>query len=243
MTELYEFVIENTTLRYSSGKNDIIFNGKTYFAKPIVRNDISREFDNENASITLPLDLEPAPKFRDISSIKNIQVRIFKNNGIVLFIGKALSCNFDVEKGTGTLKLISTQGMMKTQVPSRTYGTACSFRLFDKNCKVDKTKYRLELEQDSFTTSSNYIKITSIQLTDDYSGGFVEAGDEQSYISSHLGNTITLAYSLNAIKDVDKIYIYKGCKKTLASCKYFDNEKNYGGFPFVPYKNVVTEGF
>lgn len=244
MRELYELTIGDEVLRYCSGEINIILNGNIYTKQAITRNEINKSIkDNEEAIIEIPYSLEPAPRYRIINPTKTVHVRILKENGVVMFIGKVLSCNFNIQKGTATLKLISIQGMMKSQIPSRTYGTGCSFRLFDANCKVNKEDYKLTIPKDNMVISADKMKITSSLLASNYTGGYIKFGEEQDYITSQDANTITLLYPMQTIDDANEINVYPGCKKTLIACRAFNNERNYGGFPFVPSKNVITEGF
>jgi len=242
MRELYEFRIGTEIFRYCSGEIDIVFGGNTYTKQAITRNEVSRSFENESAIIELPYHIEPAPRYRVINPTQSVSVKILKENGVVLFIGKILSCNFNIQKGVATFNIISLQGMMKTQIPSRTYGTGCSFRLFDANCKVVKNSYKLTIQKANMTISNDKIKITASALNSDFTGGFIEFNNEQNFIVSQNGTTITLLYPMQTIDSATSVNFYKGCKKTLTACRAFSNEKNYGGFPFVPAKNPMTQG-
>ncbi|MBQ3675664.1 MAG: phage BR0599 family protein, partial [Campylobacter sp.] len=60
----------------------------------------------------------------------------------------------------------------------------------------------------------------------------------------HKGDKITLMFPLKSLSTADLVYVYAGCDKTIKMCRdKFNNSINYGGFPFVPSKNPVTQGF
>ena len=209
MRELYEFTIGEEIFRYCSGEIDVVWNGNTYLKQPITRNEISKSFDVEEAIVELPFDLEPAPRYRLINPIETVRVRILKDNGTIMFIGKVLSCGYSLQKGTATFKIVSLQAMMKSQVPSRTFATGCSFRLFDTNCKVNKNNYRINILKENMTISYDNMKITSSSITSDFAGGFIEFGREKNFITSQSGTTITLLYPMQTISSATSVYLYK----------------------------------
>ena len=248
MKELYIFTIGDETFRYSSAENNVAYGGNTYSAEPIVRNEISREFSSESASITLPYDLEPAPRYRVLNPSTTVWVTILKDTGAVLFYGRVGGCSFDMQKATATLKLVSLQGMLKTKIPSRCYSSGCGFELFDTGCGLAKENFRKALLPTTATVSEDGLSVTSDALTEEpdgyFAGGYVQSGYEASYIISHAGATVTLLFPLQTYNGSLTLYVYAGCDKFLSTCKEkFDNERNFGGFPFVPTTNPTTEGF
>jgi hypothetical protein len=241
--ELYEFNFEGVTYRYSSGEN-ITLNGNLYTAQAITRNDIKKDFNFDEASITMPQHVEPAPRFRAMNPFSPVVVSIMNESGIKLFAGRVGSCTFDIDKASATMKLLSLQGIMKTQVPYRTYSLSCSFSLYNEGCDVNKNSYKLTLT--SFTLNALMTEITATALSAKangyYSGGYLESNGEYNYISEHSGTLLKLLYPMQKLPA--QINVYPGCDKTKETCKSkFNNEKNFGGFPFIPVKNPVTEGF
>jgi len=246
--ELYIFTIGDETFRYSSAESDVVYGGNTYSAESIVRNEISREFESASASITLPYTLEPAPRYRVLNPSTTVWVTILKDTGAVLFYGRVGGCSFDMQKATATLKLVSLQGMLKTKIPSRVYSAGCSFELFDDGCALVKESFRKALLPTTATVSEDGLTVTASALAEEsngyFTGGYVQSGYEASYIIAHAGNTITLLFPLQSFNGSLTIYAYAGCDKLLATCKSkFNNEKNFGGFPYVPTTNPTTEGF
>jgi uncharacterized phage protein (TIGR02218 family) len=241
--ELYEFTFENLTYRYSSGES-ITYNGNLYTEQAITRNEIKKDFNTDEASITLPQHLEPAPRFRIMNPLSAVGITIMDKNGVKLFMGKIGSCTFNTSKAEATLKLISIQGILKTQVPYRTYSLSCSFSLFGEGCEANKNTYKLVIT--NFLLNPTRTELTSSTLNSKesgyFSGGYIDAAGEYNYIKEHNNLTLKLLYPLQS--SANEIIVYPGCDKTRDICKNkFNNEKNYGGFPFIPPKNPVTEGF
>ncbi len=248
MIEIYEFALGGERYRYCTGDSVITLGGYTYAPAPIERNEISKDFEAESASLTLPISLEPAPRFRILNPSVIVSVSISKSDGARLFVGRVGSCSFDLKGGKATLKLVSLQGMMKTKIPSRTYSRACSFELFGLGCDLSKETYKTIVLPNQFSADSTKTKITSplfgAKPAGFFSAGYVELAWELSYILAHEGNQITLLFPLQLLSNQSSLYVYPGCDKTRAACgSKFDNERNFGGFPFIPEVNPTTQGF
>lgn len=244
MRELYEFKVGSEEYLYASSEIDITFNNKVYQRSDITRSDIVNELENQSASISMSWDTEPAPKYRVTNPSSTVLVTIRKENGLIVFIGRVSSCSFN--EGVASMKLSSMSGILKTKIPSRTYSADCSFELFEEGCEVRKIDYQVSLLPSNTTVSNLTIKSPTIALKEDtyYAGGYAQVGNSYSTILTHKGDTITLMYPLQLYTASSTIYIYAGCNKARATCKKkFNNEKNFGGYPFVPSKNPITEGF
>jgi hypothetical protein len=242
--ELYTFKTSDAVYRYTSAERSITYEGEIYTAEAISRGDFKRDYSSESTTIVIPMSLQPAPRFRIVNPSSSILVTIQKNDGVPLFAGKVASCSFDIKKGTVTLKIISTQAMLKTIIPSRTYSVSCGFELFTGGCALNKEAYRLSTVPVADSSKTVFTSDDFLVKGDGYyAGGYAELGQEYSYIVSHAGNNITLLFPLQTFTGAEQVFFYPGCDKTRAACKEkFNNELHYGGFPFVPNTNPV-EGF
>ena len=185
MKELYIFSLGAEIYRYSSSQEDVLYEGHVYTAQAIFRNEISRDFDSDSASITLPYTLEPAPRYRVLNPSTTVWVKILKDTGALLFFGRVGSCSFNMQQATATLKLVSLQGMLKTKIPSRNYSTGCNFELFDRGCGLVKENFKKALFSTDTTVSADKLSITcpSLAEVEDgyFTGGYVQSGFEASY--------------------------------------------------------------
>lgn len=248
MIELYEFKIAANIYRYCTGMSSVSYGGNTYTPEAITRNEISKEFDNASASISLPIHLEPAPKYRVLNPATVVWVTIMREDGTKLFIGKVGGVSFDMKKAVATMKLVSIQGMMKSKIPTRTYSASCSYECFDKDCGLLSANFKTTLFEQDTNISADYTQISSPKIAAKaggyFAGGYVRCGEEASYIISSVGDTVKLLFPLQLWTPSMTIELYPGCAKTLSVCKSkFNNESNYGGYPFIPDTNPVTEGF
>lgn len=248
MIELYEFKIAGDTYRYCTGMGSVSYGGNTYTPEAITRNEIAKEFDNASASISLPIHLEPAPKYRVLNPATVVWVTIMREDGTKIFIGKIGGVSFDMKKAVATMKLVSIQGMMKSKIPTRTYSASCSYECFDSDCALSALTFKTTLFSNDIEISSDYTQISSPKIAAKvggyFAGGYAKCGYEASYIISSVGDTIKLLFPLQLWTPSMTIELYPGCDKTLNTCKSkFNNESNYGGYPFIPDTNPVTEGF
>ncbi|AIR80132.1 TPA: phage BR0599 family protein [Campylobacter fetus subsp. venerealis] len=234
MSEVYTF---------SLGAKEIIYDSDT---SPITRDEINKEFDNEEANISMPLDLFPATEFRVFNPATTVWCKIVKN-GVMIFYGRVAGCSFDIDAGIAKLKLITLKGMLKSKIPSRTYSRSCPFEIFSKDCKLKREDFALYLFEHDIKLDESRFKLTSPKIEAFKSGyfalGYIEFGEAKSHIVAHNDDTLELLFPIpNAFNGIIKVY--PGCDKRIDTCETkFNNLVNYGGFAFVPAKNPVTEGF
>lgn len=141
------------------------------------------------------------------------------------------------------------------------YGRVCRFSLGDSHCKVDINKFVSHAMQvASVSTPCN--TRTSFMATDaiyvnatgsDFAEfGFItwlsgkNAGRKSEVFSQSInGNNVTFNLLDSAPYDIDLTDLFTvtaGCNRTLAVCRdKFDNLLRYGGFPFMPGIDKVSQ--
>lgn len=248
MNELYEFEFENRVVRYYSGESDFELNGKIFKAAPISRSEISREGGGDDCVLKLSLDLEPAPLFSAFNPSTNIYVKIYDEKQTPIFFGRVGSVEFDVKRGSASVKVTNLSGVIKSKIPTRTYSVSCSFDLFDEHCCCNKDAFKISLIGSKITLEANNTIIKSPDISTRppqyFNGGYIEFASQRSYIIESAGDYLKLLFPVpNSIKE-SIIHVYPGCDKTISTCQNkFNNVINYGGFPFVPMRNPITQGF
>ncbi|WP_311337604.1 phage BR0599 family protein [Campylobacter ureolyticus] len=248
MNELYEFILENEVIYYTSDLNDIVVNNHTYKSASIYISELSKDSLNDDAAIVCQASIYPINLFKFFNPSVNVYVRILKENGAQIFVGRVKDCEFNLSDGKATIRLATLGGLMKTKIPTRTYSRNCSFECFDKNCALNKDKFKLtllgsqcEIAKDFMSIKSPLIKAKPLNY---FSGGYVEFNRQRSYITKSEGDTIYLMFPLANLNGASVINCYAGCDKLLKTCKSkFNNGVNFGGFAFVPSKNPITDGY
>lgn len=246
--ELYHFYFGDQHWRYTSGVANVTVSGIAYTAQSISRSEIQWDVEKQEASIEMPDTLYPAPLFVAFNPSTVLWVDIMNANGIKIFMGKVVSCTLDVDNSKAILKVISIQAVFKGMVPSRTYGAGCPWELFDTDCGLSGPTWAIVVNTNSVVRAADYRTLTCADFAlkpDGYfNGGYITLSYETAYIISHIGNTIILLFPLLLWASGMSMGVYPGCDKTLATCRAtYSNEANYGGCPFIPNQNVMTQGF
>lgn len=203
---------------------------------------------NDDASISCGFDCEPINLYKDFNPSTNINVKIMDADERLLFYGRIASVEFNAKDGSAAIKLSTLGALMKGKIPTRTFSRECGFELFDENCALNKKDYSLTLLGKDCEFLENFTQIKSAKIGEKpdgyFLGGYVSFNNQHSYIMQHTGDTIFLMFPLKKLNKNVVLYVYAGCDKLLNTCKNkFNNEINYGGFPFVPGKNPVTQGY
>lgn len=246
MIELYRFYIGNMEWLYTSHNKDVLYNSKTYKAIPIERSDFTHEATKNELTISMPYDYEPATLFRGFNPPGALWLEVLSDIGLYLFVGRIISCKIRLPQAKAMLKAVSLQTILNTQIPSRLYSYSCPWNLFDANCGVNKASFTLYLPVNEVSISGKTLTHPSLSSYPNgyFTGGYVESGYESSMVIDHVGNTVTLLYPLQTWKSQTSLRLYPGCDKTLNTCQSkFNNEINFGGFPFIPKRNLMTEGW
>jgi len=245
--ELYELNFMNKYYYYTSGAEPVDFNGKHYTPVPIERNEINLDIDMNGAIITAPIDTKPFAYMVTNPSVSLPEIKIIKYPaGFVFFKGVVISCDFDYTKRQVKVSIGSKYNLKEVTVPKRSYSKLCSFNFCDENCGLNQEDFKILLDNGTFSVEgfniqSNLLKNREYDLV---SGYIVTSKNETQYIVDYdkTNGIITLLKPL-LFTDINNITVYYGCSKTTDSCEKYNNLDNFGGFPFIPQKNISTSGF
>jgi hypothetical protein len=242
--DLYKISFQGRVATYTSSEFSIELLGYTFIPSAITRTEISLELTNAEVRLDLPQDTYPFRYFVLSSPSSEVEITIYDySSGFEVFKGIVTNVNFDRSKQKVTATLKRREAFFDSEVPYRTYGTSCSFLLFDQNCGVNSASHLIN--SSTFTLNTLRDSITSTDLlsvpSGTFTGGSIETNlGETSFILTHVDGTVTLTTPLISIPSV--IAFLKGCNKSTTECaNKFNNLPNFGGFPFIPSKNPVTE--
>lgn len=172
---------------------------------------------------------------------------------LAIFVGRVRSCEF----GDLTAKLTAQPIMDTLQKPglSQRFSRACPFALYDPNtCGANKASFRVQGTVDSISDDGLTIASSAFATkpADWLAAGFIEFGEpatgnkqlmrQRRAILTHSSDTVQLISPVNGLQIGEYFDAYKGCTKTTDSCNSFSNLPNFGGFPYIPLKNVFTTG-
>lgn len=254
--EAYEFVGTYKTYRYTPNDVPVTINGQLYTPIPCERGDIitaTQVDDNVDLSITMPALVDMVLDYAFNVSPPDLMMNVYRvHRGsnysidwILYWTGKVN--NFTIEDQTATITIPGIFGMgLAGNIPTTFYQTGCNHVLFDRQCKVNRSLWQ-------FNTTIAAVSGLTIQLADAspfqdqaiVGGQFLTSNSpEVRMIMSQNGSTIGLNYRCSPyVVAGASVQIAAGCGHTRVSCNKFNNQKNFGGFPYIPNYNPFTQGF
>lgn len=261
--ELFEFTIGTETLRFTNNPSAISYGGNSYTPAPIVREDISNSADNIETQIMMPLD--------QIDTLETFIVRMYSNviwvkimtyfsssSVPVIFLGLISHYAFTGKKQL-KMRLTTFKDSNNCLVPQCVYQPSCRWELFSPECGLSKsaTGFRFQLVYgfDLTNVGNKFTLPHSVGGIPDTENFFLYGtieiwGDvtETLFVTKQVVNVSTIdLYTLTApyttTTSTLPAYIYMGCDKKLATCYAAPkgNIDNFGGFPFVPTKNIFKD--
>lgn len=257
--ELFTFTTGSVINRWTSAEDDILESGDTWTAVNISREALAgggADQRDQNLVITVPADNSIASQY--INSVPGVPTtvvieRIQRTDGpsfevIKLFEGRIASVGFEDHGRRAKINVQPLVAATSRTVPRFNFQGSCNHVLYDDLCQVDDTDPAFRLSAAAVTAvSGNTITVTGVSAfgADFFEGGFVEAsgGTDRRLILSTSGDILTLLLPFSASPLGSSVIVFAGCDHSIATCKSkFNNVINYGGFAFVPTKNIFTTG-
>lgn len=248
--ELYEFYLENVTLRYTSAEVDIVHDSNTYTSESIERTEIALSVEQPRNAITLklPRNNSVADLFRispPDDPVGLIVKRLHRGDTevAVAWVGRVLNCSW-ADTSTATMACEPASISVNRNGLGRYYQVPCPYALFNAaDCKVDKAAFT----HATTITAIDGLTVTaaSKDATDPYPGGYIEfiTGSpsiaERRLITAVSGLVFTLSRRFSsALIVTSAVSLLPGCDHTMATCDgVYANKLNYGGFVGMPKKN------
>jgi len=249
--ELYKFsmsYVDNSaqTALYTSGTEDYEYNSEVYVALPVSRGEISFEFETTDLSITMPSHLWPAVDFKIVNPYGVVSLKVYSPAGLLLFSGSISSATFNIEKGSAKLIVTSIQEVLDSSIPVKVYSPACPYELYGSRCGLSQLAHLVSVTISGSSIVGTTVTNVAFSGYDDghFAGGWIETDLERVTIITHIGSTITLLYEFKSLAGSDNLSVYPGCDKLITTCDtVYNNISKFGGFPWVPLSNPVTEEF
>jgi len=248
MAELYKFEVGSVINYYTSYVQNILYDGNLYVSAVIKRNTKPKEQSLKpmNLQISAPLDNSLIAYIADAPA-ENVKITISQlffttpQEIIVIFRGEIIDIN--IVEGYANCNCQSNQELFVGNLPRLVYSCQCNNILFDSNCLVSKASVKLTTNvtvSGSSLVSSDF----ALKLDDYYTGGYVEFGVNRRLITSHVGDTITIATPFDSrLTSGSSVGVFPGCLKDFDTCNTkFGNTGNFNGFPYIPSINPVIYG-
>lgn len=253
--ELFEFALQGEIYAFTSGEDEVVVGATTYDPVAISRTPINvgPETRTEIISVEMPstsafarLYVNIVPGAQAVLTIK----RFHRFDGVTpevvtIFTGVVRSVGYSLDGRVARVAVLPlTSGLSRT-IPRFHYSNLCNHVLYDSGCKVVENDFRFIGIVSSITGAVYNIPGVGASVANPATGGFVRFGAvDYRLILSQSGDDLTLLLPFGPEVAVgSEVDVFRGCAHDIATCKSsFDNVQNYGGFAFVPLKNIFSTG-
>jgi uncharacterized phage protein (TIGR02218 family) len=232
---------------YTTRQRPILYMGATYEPDYIVHGEIeqSEELSKQELEITLKSSASVARLYIADVPPNGVNVRVFRFiEGIsefrLVWAGRVVKADFDSENDECRLACEPIFTMLKRPGLRRNYQLLCPYALYDNNCGKDIAPYTSHAIVAA--VAGGRVTMSGINVTSGYYiGGIFRFGSYLKLIINHVGNTLTLASAVPGLTINTYADVSAGCDKTLSTCaNRFGNTLNFGGFPYIPTRNIFT---
>lgn len=251
--ELYEFLLGAEKFFFTTSEDTQSFAGETYIPVAISRTQInvSPEERTDILTITLPAEEAFARRYIDIvpgvrASLTIKRVHRPDGNLVTFFKGIVRSVGFSQDGVSAQIAVLPLSRGMSRSIPLFLYQGLCNHILYDGRCKIVADTFKFTGTVTVISGATYTIPGLGASVATPATGGFVRVGaTDWRLVLSQSGDAVTLLLPFN-ITDVGigtSVDVFAGCDHTIGVCKtQFANVLNYGGFAFVPLKNIFATG-
>lgn len=256
--EAFKFTLGGEIFRYTSAEDEINIGGEFYSPQAISRDKIENGAEAEQRTqvlnITLPGSNELVTKYLSIVPSETAAVEVFRvqrldfpaPEAVLLFEGIIHSVTFESDGLTAKVATRPTAAATSREVPRFTYSNLCNNVLYDARCKVVENDPAYQYTTGTVSgTDENTVTVSGTAAFGDghFTAGFIDVDGELRLILDHTGNDLELLLPFGTDPTGKTPIVQAGCDHSIQTCKAkFDNVINYGGFAFVPLKDVFKNG-
>lgn len=253
--ELYTFAIGALSFYYTSAQDSITIGSDTWTAHAISRSDIQQGLDarRQELKITVPSTNSVATLYKDIppSSRGTLTVlRVQRDETpslqqIMIFKGRIKSVQFSEDNNVATIVVQSLESSLGRQMPTFVYSGMCNHVLYSSGCGSDPGLHNIIATASSVATNGLSFDLTGASS---YSlvGGYVKPNsiDEFRLITAQSGDTVTILLPFTIDIGGLSMQAFEGCDHLVdGDCATLhDQVENFGGFAWVPNKNIFESG-
>ncbi len=251
--ELYEFGIGPERFRYTTAPGPVTYASNVYLPLAIKREALFFGADQrgEALKITMPASNELVRRYINgvpglLCSLRIERAQRFDGTStrVIQFDGVVKSVAFTLDGIQAELAVLPLSGELNSVIPRFVYSSQCNHVLFDENCQVLSSLHRFLGPVASVTNDILTVTGLSARGSGWATGGFVATtGGDYRLIIDHTGDNIRLLLPFYTSPIGQNVEVFAGCDHTLNHCgPKFSNTINFGGYPFVPSKNVFQTG-
>jgi len=253
--ETYTITIYTSTYRYTSAPSNVTYGGNTYTSIPIRRTGLRSGPENRRATLTVevPSSNDFAQLFIGTPPAQRADLEIHRlqrdesptfATQLEIFTGAIQSVRFP-ESGKAELTAQSIESAVNRIMPRYSFMGMCNHTLYGPGCGVNQAAFSFDSTISAI--ADNVITVTGASTSGfDFTGGHVVVPSISGtrLVVSQTGNNLTLLASYNSTLVGSTISCFAGCDHLVDSdcASVFNNVSRFGGFPFVPNRNIFTKG-
>lgn len=267
MADLYTFTTPaGAVYRYTSGDTALTVNGKTFLLGPkldrtTTKSAVGIAVDTLTvdawAETSVTLGGVPFVQALGVGALDGATVlleRAFMQSGVVqgtvvLFVGRV--GEVQTERGHVTIEVLSHLELLDVMIPSGVYQPSCRNTLFDLNCGLARSAYKISKTASNATDAQRLFFTAALAGTPGATSGYLALGKAVCTSGANAGVSRTIkSCSANVVTVIapwpyavtagDAFDFYPGCDKTKATCSAkYSNLVAFEGEPFVPLPDMV----
>jgi len=260
--ELYDFRIGGDSFKLTSWAVNVTIPALgTFEAETVLRSAITKEATGEepDLNITIPADSpfvlayqkESVPGKRSTMILFRTHIDDPAQETIVFYKGAVATVTFSKDGREASVLVVSAMKAQSQEMPRSTYQGLCNRSLYDNQCQISD----VDPDFQKFLNVSA-VSVDGLVLTVDSAGsfgadffeaGFIEFAGEPRMVVAQGGagnNDLTIRVPFESSPLSQTVRVLAGCKhRVLTDCfTKFNNTDNFGGFPFVPLKDIFRNG-
>ncbi len=253
-TELYKFEGTYANFFYTSGPKKVRYpdevGGDIYLPIALRRSEINcgtQDDDGLDLNIEMSVQNELVKIYGFQNSPPALDLTILRYHELddVISYWTGPVNDIQIANGVATIRSLSTLGAaLEANFPNVFFQSPCNHVLYDTRCKVS---------YDDWSFSAVALDINGRVLTVDsvgtlggklVGGEVLLASGERRMITAQNATEVIVNFPFSQIAEDDPIMLAAGCDLAYkGDCKVkFDNNVNFGGFPFVPSSNPFADG-
>lgn len=268
--ELYKFVGTYNTYYYTSGPRKVTFDDGTldedgnpngpqvYLPVPLQRSEVvsgSADDDGTDLTIELPVTVEIVQEYGFQITPPDLDLYVFRFHSIGQFVPYWIGPVTAIKVQDNIASIQSSSllaASMAANFPNVFFQGPCNLILYDIRCKIVEANWSgdatvTDISADGLTVTLDAIPsgATGTSLDGQLVGGVIEVGTKESrMIISQTDNEIVINYPFSRLAVGDEIAVVAGCDHAYnGDClTKFNNQINFGGFPFIGTNNPYTDG-
>lgn len=244
--EIYEITQGASVWRETSADETVTYDGHDYVPSEITRGPLADSSESSGGALEIRLPrthpvaalLIGPPPATPITIVLR-QGHRGDANWAIAFTGQVLTPSFDKDTGLATLQCASAGQFLNQQSPGYYYQWPCGHVCFSELCGLVAADYRVS----ATVTAVDSLSVTAAAFAG-YPDGYFNAGwvedalGRRRFITSHVGETVTLSEPLPDLEVAAALQAFPGCDGFESTCEAkFGNLVNHLGFPRIPTRN------